>query len=487
MMQLQDTVNSISETLKTFVDNFNVWKEHVDGRLAQTGPMENVSPAFDHASPRQTFGGRGSTNEQLNSRIPTPIQARSQLSRVNSVKTESPVMPHSHMSPNHGAASTPIKMESYSAAPHPPATPAESVTTVQTMVSDSSKELTGLRSDHTTSAHLLLEEWAPMKEYCNDIPEIKRLLTTGKKIADYPMELEKDRGLLRVWGVGEGQDVNDGAHGPSSPESGVDSDAPSPASAKEGLWGMPRMGDHSSPSTVGGEIPRLFGPLGGNGPDGRPDFRGSTLSALYDSYMTNIHNLHPFLNPTKLRAMVKEFASVYNPDQKSYAMSPPGIPERPNAGMKRKRSSNMFGDGYVFANEMSKGGVERSLRNAIVLLVLALGKCCLHTDPLPHPLGDWSPTSNGAWGFTRDSPRSTSTSFSSDTSDSRPRNIDILPGMAYYSIATDILGNQQGGNTVGHAQAMLLAALYQGQYARVLESWSWINNASRVIMVLVKA
>ena len=59
--------------------------------------------------------------------------------------------------------------------------------------------------------------------------------------------------------------------------------------------------------------------------------------------------------------------------------------------------------------------------------------------------------------------------------------------MGYFAYATDILGNQQGGNTVAHAQAMILAALYLSQFARVLESWSWINNACRVVLVLIKA
>jgi hypothetical protein len=62
-----------------------------------------------------------------------------------------------------------------------------------------------------------------------------------------------------------------------------------------------------------------------------------------------------------------------------------------------------------------------------------------------------------------------------------------MPGMAYFSYATDILGNQQGGSTVAHAQAMLLAALYLGQFARVLESWSWINNACRICSILIKS
>jgi hypothetical protein len=59
--------------------------------------------------------------------------------------------------------------------------------------------------------------------------------------------------------------------------------------------------------------------------------------------------------------------------------------------------------------------------------------------------------------------------------------------MAYYSYATDILGNHHGGLTIAHAQAFILAALYISQFARVLESWSWINSACRITIVLLKA
>ena len=90
------------------------------------------------------------------------------------------------------------------------------------------------------------------------------------------------------------------------------------------------------------------------------------------------------------------------------------------------------------------------------------------------------------FGHTRDSLYShNNNSFSEEPE--RPRNINLMPGMAYFSYATDILGNQQGGNTVAHAQCMLLAALYLGQFARVLESWSWINNACRICLILIKS
>jgi hypothetical protein len=93
------------------------------------------------------------------------------------------------------------------------------------------------------------------------------------------------------------------------------------------------------------------------------------------------------------------------------------------------------------------------------------------------------PTS-GTWGSFGSNPNS---SFCSEESEEgRERNIDILPGMVYYAYATDMLGKQQGGTTVGHAQGMLLAALYTGEFARVLENWSWINNAYRVAVVLIE-
>ncbi|KAL5421793.1 hypothetical protein PMIN06_013135 [Paraphaeosphaeria minitans] len=167
--------------------------------------------------------------------------------------------------------------------------------------------------------------------------------------------------------------------------------------------------------------------------------------------------------------MIQEFQEVYSPDR-----------------IERKRSSTIHGDAYGVAEESARGSIERSLRNAIILLVLALGKVCLHTAKLPHPQSDRQPAANGTWGYHRDSPRSATDSFSSDASDTRARNIDILPGMAYFSYASDILGNQSGGNTIAHAQAMLLAALYLGQYGRVLESWSWTNNACRICLVLIR-
>lgn len=65
------------------------------------------------------------------------------------------------------------------------------------------------------------------------------------------------------------------------------------------------------------------------------------------------------------------------------------------------------------------------------------------------------------------------------------RNLDVIPGMAYYARAAEIMGDQGDGNDLVHAQMFLLAGLYKGQLARVKESMSWITMAGRAILILL--
>jgi hypothetical protein len=132
-----------------------------------------------------------------------------------------------------------------------------------------------------------------------------------------------------------------------------------------------------------------------------------------------MHTFHPFLNPSKLARMIKDIIEQNSPDLKGPATVPP---RNPQLNLKRKRSNSAFGEPYSL-----KGAIKRSLRNAIVLLVFALGKVCGHTDKLPNPPSDKGAYANGGeWGQMNGS-------FTSDISDdTRPRNIDILPGMAYW-------------------------------------------------------
>jgi hypothetical protein len=93
------------------------------------------------------------------------------------------------------------------------------------------------------------------------------------------------------------------------------------------------------------------------------------------------------------------------------------------------------------------------MENGIILLVLELGAICeWRHKPLPGPV-------------------SISAISAAHTSDfSLLLNLDIIPGLAYYAYATNILGNMQGGNNLRHVQAALLAALYAGQLAYPIQS-----------------
>jgi hypothetical protein len=68
----------------------------------------------------------------------------------------------------------------------------------------------------------------------------------------------------------------------------------------------------------------------------------------------------------------------------------------------------------------------------------------------------------------------------------KPRNLDVIPGLAYFALATDIIGNQLGGNSLQHVHVNILAGLYHGQLARVLESHAYIHQACRSLQVILR-
>lgn len=482
-MQLQDSVDKVQDMLNNLCEGLGSWRQSVDARLASVR-----GPQFEMATPSSPANYRAPAREHSTSGAPTPSQAPPSLSRADSLKRESSAVIPSLMSPGTSQKLSPVKKEDQGVRQQSPWTATKSSLMEasrenQIALEEMEKEETGLQSNHTTPAHRLLEAWKDMSDFHVGVPYLELLQKNKRPMSDYPMQLEQSRGIIRVWGVGEGQDLNDGGHGAGSPEGSNESDAPSPAVAgRDSLWGHPPL-DQSSPNSTSGSTPREYLHRdGGLGADGRPNFQVDELRRLVDSYVKSMHVFHPFLNLSKLERMLAEFVEQYSPvSQAANSASPANF--QLNPGVKRKRSSSAFGESYTH-----KGAIEHSLRNAILLLVFALGKVCLHTRRLPAPQSDKGSSTNGAWGSARDSPGlNVNGSFNSDSSDdSRPRNVDILPGMAYFAYATDILGNQQGGHTIAHAQANILASLYLGQFARVLESWSWIQNACRIVMVLVK-
>jgi hypothetical protein len=69
--------------------------------------------------------------------------------------------------------------------------------------------------------------------------------------------------------------------------------------------------------------------------------------------------------------------------------------------------------------------------------------------------------------------------------DSEKNNVDVIPGLAYYNVACDILGGLRGGYDLSHVQAALLAGLYMGQIAQVNASHDWITQAGKACQVLI--
>ena len=67
-----------------------------------------------------------------------------------------------------------------------------------------------------------------------------------------------------------------------------------------------------------------------------------------------------------------------------------------------------------------------------------------------------------------------------------PRNVDRIPGLAYFAYATEILGEIHGTVTLTYLQACILAGLYKGQLVRVMESWKWIYEACLTWLLLIK-
>ena len=387
--------------------------------------------------------------------------------------------------------------------------------------------------EHDTAAQKLFR-WRSVKALLRQSKELRY----SDRMEEYVMDFETNRGVLRIYGKGrQTRDVADssqssgGAPSPAqSSASGPNDEASttsSPAASPESLWGT-------------GLIPtateaRPVSDVGGLNNDNTLKLDPKTMSRLLKSYLDNLHILHPFLEERCLTSLVDHFKQRYNPHDSSTSKASFAVPVaidnlRDLKVPKRKHSDGHF---YNIMNESSlspsavspKLVLDRSPNTALILLVMALGKICECRDDLPGPVPDGSkelsnPASymySSAGGRTdspppsypmRHSPSSSSHS-TSHTSAPSPlsvgrfgglssprssvgelppgtRNVDVIPGLAYYAQASDILGNLTGFHDLVNAQCCLLAGLYAGQLANTLESLSWIQAASRICRLLVK-
>ena len=369
--------------------------------------------------------------------------------------------------------------------------------------------------DHTTGAHRLLR-W----------PTIKALLKHRPVSEDYVLETEEKKGLLRLYGRGQGRDLFDGGMGgPTSPATSAssgrsDDTSRSPAASPPDVWGTVLYPAPVPDAKLNQDHP------GGLNPDGTLKLDSTTMSRLFESYMSKLHILHPFLNKTRLARMFHRVSQQSNPPDLGQTRSPflphavSSWPETAlNKPTKRKHTDSPNDASSTASRNGKEQPLERRISTAIVLLVMALGKICEHKDPLPGPVPENprdaalhtdSPFyTDSPPGLTtvKPSPTPSTVSMASPISELRTnansrrsstdpqgyqpgyrpeRNVDVIPGLAYYARATEILGNLNGGQDLMHVQANLLASLYTSQLGCVLESWTWIQNACRACHFLIR-
>ncbi|KAI1086359.1 hypothetical protein F5B19DRAFT_162946 [Rostrohypoxylon terebratum] len=92
--------------------------------------------------------------------------------------------------------------------------------------------------------------------------------------------------------------------------------------------------------------------------------------------------------------------------------------------------------------------------------MLALGEICLHRGELPNVVrpGDQA----------------------------QKQNLDGIPGLACFTLAVDGIRDHMAGFTLDHVRMQILAGLYHAQLCRVMESWSYINLASRTLEAILQ-
>ncbi|KAI1344892.1 hypothetical protein F5Y15DRAFT_10362 [Xylariaceae sp. FL0016] len=382
--------------------------------------------------------------------------------------------------------------------------------------------------NHTTLANLLLK-WPAIHSMVAHHLAAERIIY----IDEFPIRQEQLRGMLRVFGRGEGFDADIRVADKLTPqdhtmtEAGEDcSDAASPAPTGE-AWGQ--VGSMTPPPAMefkGGVI----------NVEGNPDWDPNKVWKYVQSFKDNILNMHPIIIPRELDAIVTTFLNALpkstENSNKSGSISkkadlarfinhaPTTVPSMPETGHKRKRSP--FGDEESpNVSHKKPGRPFRSVDNALVLLVFALGKICLHKEKIPDVVRDpeapshgspsvrngilASPTQGSPPGLTSwsqssslPSPKEHDRAFMSRRSSlqgtnslprvtqSHKRNMDVVPGLEYFALATDIIGSHLGGFNLKHVWVHILAGLYHGQLGRVLESWSYITSASRTLQVILR-
>ncbi|WQF88334.1 Putative zn(2)Cys(6) fungal-type DNA-binding domain-containing protein [Colletotrichum destructivum] len=385
-------------------------------------------------------------------------------------------------------------------------------------------------ANHTTRADMLLS-WPGIKEMTQGVLEREGV----RYPQEYPIAQEEKRGVLRLYGRGEGSGQEKTTPATSATAAAYErsnaaeafgtvdaiddnfsetGNSPSPGEA----WGQ--VGGLSPPTSVGYTSGTLVG-------DGHPDFSEETVKSYVHSFEKHILSLHPILPLGDLRSLVKRFLDSLAQTEKKTKPSAPGVakfvPPANFSEMSNKRKRSPAGDQPDEPAPLPRkpGRPHRTIENALVLVILALGKICQHESKIPDLPRDFPehnhnspanrngyPSSPGAQASPPSysahsqssglpSPKEQNNSLPSrrhsmqgtgalKTGQSLRRNYDIIPGLEYFAYASDIMGNHMAGWTMKHAQTFIFAGLYYGQLGRVLESDAMFFNAARSLNMIMR-
>ncbi|CEL01496.1 hypothetical protein ASPCAL01078 [Aspergillus calidoustus] len=346
--------------------------------------------------------------------------------------------------------------------------------------------------EHTTAAHKLLC-W----------PSISKLLRPHHYDDDYVMKLEETRTFMLIHGRGD--EELDAEELSSSQQTSFNTSLIEnypDTSSPNGTW---------NPNVKYNETPPEIKSID---EAGVVYLDPVTVRRYVESYLEHLHKLHPFLSQSDLVRRTERFIELHCPQP-----SQPGHVANHSVprGAKRKRSGETLQTSPPNGQPASTMPVEATLPNAVVLLVLALGRICevrdkpirgpctdriidYRNEPIPRaatlpavsPADQESLPVNQSFYSPYQNHSATSPSMPSPddkyiTLPDPPHleNVDTVPGLALYAFAARILATS-GTTSLAFAQAALLAGLYTGQLAHPFKSHDWISQAARACLVLTR-
>jgi len=381
---------------------------------------------------------------------------------------------------------------------------------------DEEELYSSIPNGHTTGTHHILQ-W----ESVSDI--IKHQIDPEKIRQFNPQMIEINRGIIRLHGCGEGfehiqtYDSNnlrnetraEAIHGCGGMNESL-------SSSFEQCWGT--IGLHTPytepPSSGVGSHPESCGTLDKNE---IMVLDKDVVKRLVDVYMKKLNIMHPIITNVGRDAFVSRFLKQTDAVGMS-GLSKHAAPAQHDSfaakGTKRKQATFLHKTALTTnIPELS----QRSISACVVLLMLALGQICEHktripdtpqvphsrpqtdlvSDDIPSPSPMFKPPSShtvpGVVGsssitISRDLLKRTP---SSGVCDGKPhqhatKNVDVIPGLAYFSVAMDILGNHKGLNTLHYVHANILASLYYGQLAKITQAHACLIDAGYALEVILE-